>query len=83
MTARGFTGQPEVQLAHAVQRPSRSAGKIAGLDRLALGDEARAPLGLRPTCRSCVTGDRQGARALQTTDLGMRRSRCRRPGSRC
>jgi UDP-N-acetylglucosamine--N-acetylmuramyl-(pentapeptide) pyrophosphoryl-undecaprenol N-acetylglucosamine transferase len=60
-----FTGQPDTKLPHAryVGIPLRR--EIAGLDRLALADKARAHFGLRPDLPVLlVTGGSQGARSL-------------------
>jgi UDP-N-acetylglucosamine--N-acetylmuramyl-(pentapeptide) pyrophosphoryl-undecaprenol N-acetylglucosamine transferase len=60
-----YTGQPDTKLPHAryVGIPLRR--EIAGLDRLALADKARAHFGLRPDLPVLlVTGGSQGARTL-------------------
>jgi UDP-N-acetylglucosamine--N-acetylmuramyl-(pentapeptide) pyrophosphoryl-undecaprenol N-acetylglucosamine transferase len=70
LTHRVFTGQPDVKLAHGryIGIPIRQ--QIAGLDRLALGDEARARFGLRPDLPVLlVTGGSQGARSINTAIL--------------
>jgi UDP-N-acetylglucosamine--N-acetylmuramyl-(pentapeptide) pyrophosphoryl-undecaprenol N-acetylglucosamine transferase len=71
LTDRVFTGQPGVKLAHSryIGIPIRQ--QIASLDRLALGDEARARFGLRPDLPVLlVTGGSQGARSINTAVLG-------------
>jgi UDP-N-acetylglucosamine--N-acetylmuramyl-(pentapeptide) pyrophosphoryl-undecaprenol N-acetylglucosamine transferase len=71
LTTHVFTGQPGTRLAHAscVGVPIRR--EIAGLDRLALGDKARAHFGLRPDLPVLlVTGGSQGARSLNRAVLG-------------
>ena len=65
LTKHVFTGQPRTKLPHArfIGIPIRR--EIAGLDRLALGDKARAHFGLRPDLPVLlVTGGSQGARSL-------------------
>jgi UDP-N-acetylglucosamine--N-acetylmuramyl-(pentapeptide) pyrophosphoryl-undecaprenol N-acetylglucosamine transferase len=65
LTRHVFTGQPGARLHHArfIGIPIRR--EIAGLDRLALGDKARAHFGLRPDLPVLlVTGGSQGARSL-------------------
>jgi UDP-N-acetylglucosamine--N-acetylmuramyl-(pentapeptide) pyrophosphoryl-undecaprenol N-acetylglucosamine transferase len=66
-----FTGQPEVRLAHARYIGIPIRRQIAALDRLAIGDEARAHFGLRPDLPVLlVTGGSQGARSLNQAILG-------------
>jgi UDP-N-acetylglucosamine--N-acetylmuramyl-(pentapeptide) pyrophosphoryl-undecaprenol N-acetylglucosamine transferase len=71
LTRYVFTGQPGTKLPHAsfIGIPIRR--EIAGLDRLALGDKARAHFGLRPDLPVLlVTGGSQGARSLNRAVLG-------------
>jgi UDP-N-acetylglucosamine--N-acetylmuramyl-(pentapeptide) pyrophosphoryl-undecaprenol N-acetylglucosamine transferase len=71
LTKDVFTGQQGTQLAHArfIGIPIRR--EIAGLDRLALTDKARAHFGLRPDLPVLlVTGGSQGARSLNQAVLG-------------
>jgi UDP-N-acetylglucosamine--N-acetylmuramyl-(pentapeptide) pyrophosphoryl-undecaprenol N-acetylglucosamine transferase len=70
-TDQVFTGQPDVKLPHArcIGIPIRR--QITGLDRLALGDQARAHFGLRPDLPVLlVTGGSQGARSINHATLG-------------
>src|SRR5580700_8163595 len=70
LTTRVFTGQPGVRLAHARYIGIPIRREIAGLDRLALGDQARAHFGLRPDLPVLlVTGGSQGARSLNRAVL--------------
>jgi UDP-N-acetylglucosamine--N-acetylmuramyl-(pentapeptide) pyrophosphoryl-undecaprenol N-acetylglucosamine transferase len=65
LTSHVFTGQPGTKLAHArwIGIPIRR--EISGLDRLAVGDKARAHFGLRPDLPVLlVTGGSQGARSI-------------------
>jgi len=65
LTSHVFTGQPGTRLAHATYIGIPIRREIAGLDRLALGDRARAHFGLRPDQPVLlVTGGSQGARSL-------------------
>ena len=65
LTRHVFTGQPGTKLAHATYIGIPIRPEIAGLDRLALGDKARAHFGLRPDLPVLlVTGGSQGARSL-------------------
>jgi len=65
LTRHVFTGQPGTKLAHATYIGIPIRREIAGLDRLALGDKARAHFGLRPDLPVLlVTGGSQGARSL-------------------
>jgi UDP-N-acetylglucosamine--N-acetylmuramyl-(pentapeptide) pyrophosphoryl-undecaprenol N-acetylglucosamine transferase len=71
LTRQVFTAQPDVKLPHArcIGIPIRR--QITGLDRLALGDQARAHFGLRPDLPVLlVTGGSQGARSINTAALG-------------
>jgi UDP-N-acetylglucosamine--N-acetylmuramyl-(pentapeptide) pyrophosphoryl-undecaprenol N-acetylglucosamine transferase len=65
LTTHVFTGQPGIRLAHATYIGIPIRREIAGLDRLALADKARAHFGLRPDLPVLlVTGGSQGARSL-------------------
>jgi UDP-N-acetylglucosamine--N-acetylmuramyl-(pentapeptide) pyrophosphoryl-undecaprenol N-acetylglucosamine transferase len=65
LTRHVFTGHPDTKLAHATYIGIPIRREIAGLDRLALGDKARAHFGLRPDLPVLlVTGGSQGARSL-------------------
>ena len=65
LTRHVFTGQPGTKLPHARYIGIPIRREIAGLDRLALGDKARAHFGLRPDLPVLlVTGGSQGARSL-------------------
>jgi UDP-N-acetylglucosamine--N-acetylmuramyl-(pentapeptide) pyrophosphoryl-undecaprenol N-acetylglucosamine transferase len=65
LTKHVFTGQPGTKLAHATCIGIPIRREIAGLDRLALSDKARAHFGLRPDLPVLlVTGGSQGARSL-------------------
>jgi UDP-N-acetylglucosamine--N-acetylmuramyl-(pentapeptide) pyrophosphoryl-undecaprenol N-acetylglucosamine transferase len=65
LTHRVFTGQPRTRLAHATYIGIPIRREIAGLDRLALADKARAHFGLRPDLPVLlITGGSQGARSL-------------------
>ena len=65
LTRHVFTGQPGTRLANATYIGIPIRREIAGLDRLALGDKARAHFGLRPDLPVLlVTGGSQGARSL-------------------
>jgi UDP-N-acetylglucosamine--N-acetylmuramyl-(pentapeptide) pyrophosphoryl-undecaprenol N-acetylglucosamine transferase len=65
LTRHVFTGQPGTKLAHATYIGIPIRREIASLDRLALGDKARAHFGLRPDLPVLlVTGGSQGARSL-------------------
>src|SRR5580693_4448643 len=65
LTRHVFTGQPGTRLAHATYIGIPIRCEIAGLDRLALGDKARAHFGFRPDLPVLlVTGGSQGARSL-------------------
>jgi UDP-N-acetylglucosamine--N-acetylmuramyl-(pentapeptide) pyrophosphoryl-undecaprenol N-acetylglucosamine transferase len=70
LTRHVFTGQPGTKLAHATYIGIPIRREIAGLDRLALGDKARAHFGLRPDLPVLlVTGGSQGARSLNRAVL--------------
>ncbi len=71
LTRYVFTGQPNSKLPHArfIGIPIRQ--EIAGLDRLALSEKARAYFGLRPDLPVLlVTGGSQGAASLNRAVLG-------------
>jgi UDP-N-acetylglucosamine--N-acetylmuramyl-(pentapeptide) pyrophosphoryl-undecaprenol N-acetylglucosamine transferase len=71
LTRHVFTGQPGTHLPHGryVGIPIRR--QIAGLDRLALTDKARAHFGLQPDLPVLlVTGGSQGAASLNAAVLG-------------
>jgi UDP-N-acetylglucosamine--N-acetylmuramyl-(pentapeptide) pyrophosphoryl-undecaprenol N-acetylglucosamine transferase len=71
LTRHVFTGQPGTKLAHATCIGIPIRREIAGLDRLALSDKARAHFGLRPDLPVLlVTGGSQGARSLNRAVLG-------------
>jgi UDP-N-acetylglucosamine--N-acetylmuramyl-(pentapeptide) pyrophosphoryl-undecaprenol N-acetylglucosamine transferase len=64
-TTHVFTGQPGTKLPHASYVGIPLRREIAGLDRLALSEKARAHFGLRPDLPVLlVTGGSQGARSL-------------------
>jgi UDP-N-acetylglucosamine--N-acetylmuramyl-(pentapeptide) pyrophosphoryl-undecaprenol N-acetylglucosamine transferase len=70
LTRNVWTGQPSTRLLHGryVGIPIRR--QIAGLDRLALADKARAHFGLQPDLPVLlVTGGSQGAASLNTAVL--------------
>jgi UDP-N-acetylglucosamine--N-acetylmuramyl-(pentapeptide) pyrophosphoryl-undecaprenol N-acetylglucosamine transferase len=65
LTRHVFTGHPDTQLGHATYIGIPLRRQIAELDRMALGDKARAHFGLRPDLPVLlVTGGSQGARSL-------------------
>jgi UDP-N-acetylglucosamine--N-acetylmuramyl-(pentapeptide) pyrophosphoryl-undecaprenol N-acetylglucosamine transferase len=65
LTSHVFTGQQGTKLPHATWIGIPIRRQIAGLDRLALTDKARAHFGLRPDLPVLlVTGGSQGARSL-------------------
>jgi UDP-N-acetylglucosamine--N-acetylmuramyl-(pentapeptide) pyrophosphoryl-undecaprenol N-acetylglucosamine transferase len=69
-TRHVFTASPETKLPHATAIGIPLRQEIAGLDRLALADKARAHLGLRPDLPVLlVTGGSQGARSLNLAVL--------------
>ncbi len=71
LTSHVFTGQPGTRLPHATCIGIPIRREIAGLDRLALGDKARAHFGLRPDLPVLlVTGGSQGARSLNRAAVG-------------
>src|ERR1700729_2158733 len=70
LTRHVFTGQPSTRLPHATYIGIPIRREIAGLDRLALADKARAHFGLRPDLPVLlVTGGSQGARSLNLATL--------------
>jgi UDP-N-acetylglucosamine--N-acetylmuramyl-(pentapeptide) pyrophosphoryl-undecaprenol N-acetylglucosamine transferase len=70
LTRRVFTSQPGTKLPHATCIGIPIRREIAALDRLALGDKARAHFGLRPDLPVLlVTGGSQGARSLNRAVL--------------
>jgi len=70
LTTNVFTGQPVTKLAHATCIGIPIRRELAGLDRLALSDKARAGFGLRPDLPVLlVTGGSQGARSLNQAVL--------------
>ncbi len=70
-TEHVFTGNPSTQLAHATYLGIPIRREIAELDRLALGDKARAHFGLRPDLPVLlVTGGSQGAQSLNRALYG-------------
>ncbi|HEY7145225.1 MAG TPA: UDP-N-acetylglucosamine--N-acetylmuramyl-(pentapeptide) pyrophosphoryl-undecaprenol N-acetylglucosamine transferase [Streptosporangiaceae bacterium] len=65
LTRHVYTGQPGTRLLHARWIGTPIRREITGLDRLAMGDKARAHFGLRPDLPVLlVTGGSQGARSL-------------------
>jgi UDP-N-acetylglucosamine--N-acetylmuramyl-(pentapeptide) pyrophosphoryl-undecaprenol N-acetylglucosamine transferase len=71
LTENVFTGHPATQLAHATYLGIPIRREIAELDRLGLGDKARAHFGLRPDLPVLlVTGGSQGARSLNEAVWG-------------
>jgi UDP-N-acetylglucosamine--N-acetylmuramyl-(pentapeptide) pyrophosphoryl-undecaprenol N-acetylglucosamine transferase len=71
MTENVFTGHPATQLAHATYLGIPIRREIAELDRLGLGDKARAHFGLRPDLPVLlVTGGSQGAQSLNSAMYG-------------
>src|ERR1700742_1024036 len=71
LTENVFTGHPATQLAHATHLGIPIRREIAELDRLGLGDKARAHFGLRPDLPVLlVTGGSQGARSLNDALYG-------------
>jgi UDP-N-acetylglucosamine--N-acetylmuramyl-(pentapeptide) pyrophosphoryl-undecaprenol N-acetylglucosamine transferase len=71
LTRHVFTGQPGTRLPHATHIGIPIRREIAGLDRLAVSDKARAHFGLRPDLPVLlVTGGSQGAASLNRAVLG-------------
>jgi UDP-N-acetylglucosamine--N-acetylmuramyl-(pentapeptide) pyrophosphoryl-undecaprenol N-acetylglucosamine transferase len=70
-TTHVFTGHPDAQLKNAKYIGIPIRREIAELDRLGLGDKARAHFGLRPDLPVLlVTGGSQGARSINTAVFG-------------
>jgi len=70
-TTHVFTGHPDTQLRNGKYLGIPIRREIAELDRLALGDKARAHFGLRPDLPVLlVTGGSQGARSLNAAMFG-------------
>ena len=70
-TTHVFTGHPDAQLRNAKYIGIPIRREIAELDRLAIGDKARAHFGLRPDLPVLlVTGGSQGARSLNLAVFG-------------
>ena len=70
-TTHVFTGHPDTQLRNGKYLGIPIRREIAELDRLAIGDKARAHFGLRPDMPVLlVTGGSQGARSLNTAVFG-------------
>ena len=70
-TTHVFTGHPDAQLRHGKYIGIPIRREIAELDRLAIGDKARAHFGLRPDLPVLlVTGGSQGARSLNQAVFG-------------
>ncbi len=70
-TEHVYTGNPATQLQHATYLGIPIRREIAELDRLGLGDKARAHFGLRPDLPVLlVTGGSQGARSLNNALYG-------------
>jgi UDP-N-acetylglucosamine--N-acetylmuramyl-(pentapeptide) pyrophosphoryl-undecaprenol N-acetylglucosamine transferase len=70
-TTHVFTGHPDTQLRNGKYLGIPIRHEIADLDRLGLGDKARAHFGLRPDLPVLlVTGGSQGARSLNAAVFG-------------
>jgi UDP-N-acetylglucosamine--N-acetylmuramyl-(pentapeptide) pyrophosphoryl-undecaprenol N-acetylglucosamine transferase len=70
-TTHVFTGHPDAQLRNARYLGIPIRREIAELDRLGLGDKARAHFGLRPDSPVLlVTGGSQGARSINAAVFG-------------
>jgi UDP-N-acetylglucosamine--N-acetylmuramyl-(pentapeptide) pyrophosphoryl-undecaprenol N-acetylglucosamine transferase len=70
-TTHVFTGHPDTQIRNGKYLGIPIRREIAELDRLAIGDKARAHFGLRPDLQVLlVTGGSQGARSLNTAVFG-------------
>jgi UDP-N-acetylglucosamine--N-acetylmuramyl-(pentapeptide) pyrophosphoryl-undecaprenol N-acetylglucosamine transferase len=70
-TTHVFTGHPDTQLRNSKYIGIPIRREIAELDRLAIGDKARAHFGLRPDLPVLlVTGGSQGARSLNQAVFG-------------
>ena len=73
-TSHVFTGHPDTRLPNGEYLGIPIRREIAELDRLALGDKARAHFGLRPGLPVLlVTGGSQGARSLNAAVSGAAR----------
>jgi UDP-N-acetylglucosamine--N-acetylmuramyl-(pentapeptide) pyrophosphoryl-undecaprenol N-acetylglucosamine transferase len=73
-TTHVFTGHPDTQIRNGKYLGIPIRREIAELDRLALGDKARAHFGLRPDLPVLlVTGGSQGARSLNAAVFGAAR----------
>ncbi|MGO9077718.1 MAG: undecaprenyldiphospho-muramoylpentapeptide beta-N-acetylglucosaminyltransferase [Streptosporangiaceae bacterium] len=71
LTRQVFTGQPGTRLRHARFLGTPIRREIAGLDRLAVSDKARAHFGLRPDLPVLlVTGGSQGAGSINRAVAG-------------
>ena len=71
LTRHVFVGQADTRIRHATYIGIPIRSQIAGLDRLALSDKARAYFGLRPDLPVLlVTGGSQGAASLNRAVLG-------------
>jgi UDP-N-acetylglucosamine--N-acetylmuramyl-(pentapeptide) pyrophosphoryl-undecaprenol N-acetylglucosamine transferase len=70
-TTHVFTGHPDTQIRNGKYLGIPIRREIAELDRLAIGDKARAHFGLRPDLPVLlVTGGSQGARSLNSAVFG-------------
>jgi UDP-N-acetylglucosamine--N-acetylmuramyl-(pentapeptide) pyrophosphoryl-undecaprenol N-acetylglucosamine transferase len=70
-TTHVFTGHPDTQIRNGKYLGIPIRREIAELDRLAIGDKARAHFGLRPDLPVLlVTGGSQGARSLNAAVFG-------------
>jgi UDP-N-acetylglucosamine--N-acetylmuramyl-(pentapeptide) pyrophosphoryl-undecaprenol N-acetylglucosamine transferase len=70
-TTHVFTGHPDTQIRNGKYLGIPIRREIAELDRLAIGDKARAHFGLRPDLPVLlVTGGSQGARSLNSSVFG-------------
>jgi UDP-N-acetylglucosamine--N-acetylmuramyl-(pentapeptide) pyrophosphoryl-undecaprenol N-acetylglucosamine transferase len=70
-TTHVFTGHPDAQLRNATYIGIPIRREISGLDRLGIGDKARAHFGLRPDLPVLlVTGGSQGARSINSAVFG-------------
>jgi UDP-N-acetylglucosamine--N-acetylmuramyl-(pentapeptide) pyrophosphoryl-undecaprenol N-acetylglucosamine transferase len=70
-TTHVFTGHPDTQLRNGIYIGIPIRREIAELDRLGLGDKARAHFGLRPDLPVLlVTGGSQGARSINAAVFG-------------
>jgi UDP-N-acetylglucosamine--N-acetylmuramyl-(pentapeptide) pyrophosphoryl-undecaprenol N-acetylglucosamine transferase len=70
-TTHIFTGHPDTQLRNGTYIGIPIRREISGLDRLGVGDKARAHFGLRPDLPVLlVTGGSQGARSINSAVFG-------------